>query len=246
MTQQAINDHLVLISGKSATGKSASLEPLKDRDDVLYLNFEAGKKLPFKNNFTTYNLEDPYDAIAAFDQINTKASGFENFKVVIIDSLSFLLDRFESKYVVTAKDTREAWGKYSQFFKELMQVYIASCPATVIVITHTSDVLNETEKVRETIATAKGSLRGSIEAYFSVVVSSKKIPVKTLEPFKNKFLNITEDEKLDQYKYVFQTRLTADTVNERIRGPLGMWTRDMTYIDNNVGHLIQVLNDYYS
>ena len=47
MTQ--VNDHLVLISGKSATGKSMCLRNLSN---VLYLNCEAGKKLPFKpNNF---------------------------------------------------------------------------------------------------------------------------------------------------------------------------------------------------
>ena len=32
------NDHLVLLCGKSATGKSASLMGIKDPDGVLYLN----------------------------------------------------------------------------------------------------------------------------------------------------------------------------------------------------------------
>lgn len=39
---QAINDHLVLLCGKSATGKSASLMQLDKPEGVMYLNCEAG------------------------------------------------------------------------------------------------------------------------------------------------------------------------------------------------------------
>lgn len=41
MTQQ-VNDKLVLISGKSASGKSASLRNIKNPGGVVYLNCEAG------------------------------------------------------------------------------------------------------------------------------------------------------------------------------------------------------------
>ena len=34
------NDHLVLISGKSATGKSASLMGIENPEGVMYLNCE--------------------------------------------------------------------------------------------------------------------------------------------------------------------------------------------------------------
>ena len=36
------NDHLVLLCGKSATGKSASLMQLENPEGVMYLNCEAG------------------------------------------------------------------------------------------------------------------------------------------------------------------------------------------------------------
>ena len=39
---QTINDHLILLGGKSATGKSASLMGLKDPEGVMYLNCESG------------------------------------------------------------------------------------------------------------------------------------------------------------------------------------------------------------
>ena len=41
MTDQ-VNDQLVLISGESATGKSASLQNIRNQDRWLYLNCEAG------------------------------------------------------------------------------------------------------------------------------------------------------------------------------------------------------------
>ena len=40
-----INNHLVLVSGKSASGKSASLRALDNPEGVIYLNCENGKKL---------------------------------------------------------------------------------------------------------------------------------------------------------------------------------------------------------
>ncbi len=42
-----INDHLVLICGESATGKSASLMNLENPEGVWYFNAESGKRLPF-------------------------------------------------------------------------------------------------------------------------------------------------------------------------------------------------------
>ncbi len=41
-TVPPINDNLILLGGKSATGKSASLMNLRDPQGVIYLNCEAG------------------------------------------------------------------------------------------------------------------------------------------------------------------------------------------------------------
>ena len=54
------NDQLALIVGYSATGKSAALRNIRDQAGWLYLNTEAGKRLPFRNNFDSYRIEDPY------------------------------------------------------------------------------------------------------------------------------------------------------------------------------------------
>ena len=63
-----INDHLVLVSGKSATGKTASLRAIDKPEGVIYLNCENGKKLPFKAKFKEFTVTDPQQVYQAFKE----------------------------------------------------------------------------------------------------------------------------------------------------------------------------------
>ncbi len=239
-----VNDNLILVSGVSTTGKSRSLKNLKPQEGVMYLNCEAGKKLPFPNKFETFVITDPYQVYEAFDHA---AANPDLYHTIVIDSLTFLMDMFESMYVLTAADTRTAWGGYQQFFKTLMQDKVAKAEVDVIFTAHTLAQYNEEQMVMENKVPVKGSLKSNgIEAYFSVVVSTKKMKLKDLEKFQNDLLHITEDDEDVGFKYVFQTRLTKDTVNERIRAPEGMWARNETYIDNDVALVLQRIREHYA
>ena len=55
-----MNNNLVLLCGKSATGKSASLQMLKNPEGVMYLNCENNKKLPFKSKFKEFTITSYY------------------------------------------------------------------------------------------------------------------------------------------------------------------------------------------
>jgi len=108
------------------------------------------------------------------------------------------------------------------------------------------DILNESEMINETLVKVKGSLMNQgIESYFSTVISSKKVSVNKLEPYKSKLLNINEEEELISVKYVFQTRLTKETVNERIRASMGMWDVKETMIDNDIQLVLDRIHEYY-
>ena len=236
------NDHLTLISGKSATGKSASLRHLPDPAGVMYLNCESNKRLPFKSGFMELTIVDPLQIYEAF----TRAESMPDIHTIVIDSLTFMMDMYESVHVLTATNTMKAWGEYAQFFKNLMAQYVATSTKNVIFIAHTLDVLNETEMVNEVVVKVKGSLMNTgIESFFSNVIASKKMTLKKLEEFENPLLVITDEEKVLGFKYVFQTRLTKDTVNERIRAPMGMWSPPETFIDNDLTHVIARLHSYY-
>jgi len=99
-----MNDNLVLICGGSSTGKSASLKDLSNPEGVMYLNTEANKKLPFKSKFKEFNITDPLQIIEAL----THAETMPDVHTVIVDSLTFMMDQYESTYVLTSANTMKA------------------------------------------------------------------------------------------------------------------------------------------
>ena len=242
------NDHLVLISGMTGTGKSASLMDIKDPEGVMYLNCEAGKKLPFPAKFmkaadgrTGFNIMDPAEVFECFDHADEL-----NAHTIVIDTITYLMDMYESRYVLTSDDTRAAWQNYAQFYKTLMQQYVAKAKQNVIILGHTLPIYDETNKVMENKIPVKGALKNQgLESYFSLVVSTKKMKLADLADYENDLLTITEDDKLLGYKHVFQTRLTADTVNERIRSPMKMFSIKETFIDNDCQKLLDRIHQYY-
>lgn len=239
------NTQLVLICGKSATGKSASLMNMRNPEKVAYMNCENNKRLPFPAKFKQANVTDPHQV----PQSITALIGNPAFETVVVDTMTFMMDMFETQYVLTAANTMKAWGEYEQFFKRLMQDAVAKSDKAIVFMAHTSDVYNESEMVNETLVKVKGSLMSKgIESFFSTVIASKKMPINKLEPYVegNKLLNITEEERMLGFKYVFQTKLTKETVNERIRSPLGMWSTAETFIDNDVQLVLDRLNEYYN
>lgn len=237
-----INDQLVLISGKSTTGKSASLQGIRNQERWLYLNCESGKRLPFRNNFQNFTITDPYQVYEAFDH----AYGKSDVDGLIIDTQTFLMEMFESIYVVGSENTMGAWGDYAQFFKNLMQIHVANSDKTVIFMAHTLDIYNEATLSTDTHVPVKGSLKNNgIEAYFSTVVSTKKVSLKDLEPYQSGLLNMTPQDEMLGYKHVFQTQLTKGTVGERIRSPMGMFSTPQTFMDNDAQALVDHLVKYY-
>jgi hypothetical protein len=243
MTQT--NDHLILVSGKSATGKSASLMGMLNQEGVMYLNCENGKKLPFKTKFKEFTITDPMQVYQAF----AEAENMPEVHTIVIDTLTYLMDLFESTKVINSANTMKAWGDYAQFWKNLMSQHVAKSTKNVIFLGHTSDVLNEAEMVNETLVKVKGSLMNQgIESYFTTVISTKKVPLaKLIDTIADSpLITITPEDETNGFKYVFQTRLTKETVNERIRAPMGMWNVKQTYVDNNIQNIIDRLHDYYA
>ncbi|OFA33260.1 hypothetical protein BAE46_00685 [Glaciecola punicea] len=240
---QVSNDNLVLICGKSGAGKSAALRNIKNPEGVVYLNCETGKKLPFKHKFKQIVITEPHEVEQAFDEVEN----MDDVHTVVVDSLTYLMDMYESQYIYQATDGQKAWGDFAQFFKRLMQKYVASSSKNVVFIAHVKDVLNEADSVMETSVPIKGALKNNgVESYFSCVIGCKKQTLKNLEDYGSDLLQITAEEKALGFKYVFQTKITAKTVNERLRGSMGMWTDKETFIDNDAQMVLDRLHEYYA
>ena len=183
-----VNDHLVLVCGKSATGKSACLMGLNNPEGVMYLNCESGKRLPFPSKFQQFTITDPLQVYEALDHAET----LPGVHTIVIDSATYLLDMYESMYVRTSSNTQKAWGDFQQFWKDLLQLYVARSSKNVMFTAHTLDQINESEMVMETKVPVKGALKNNgIESYFSVVLATKKVPLKALENYQSDLLNIT-------------------------------------------------------
>ena len=236
------NDHLVLIAGESTTGKSASLRNLKNPEGVAYMNLEVNKKLPFPAKFKQANITDPLQVKAQL----TAISGMDHIHTGIVDSLTFMLDQWKTKYLHNAKDTQKQWGEFAEFFKALMTQEVAQCPKNVIFTAHTLTTLNEQTMMMETKVPVSGQLKNNgIEAFFSTIVYTKVLPVEMLQKFENPNLTYTEDELDIGLKHVYQTRLTKETVGDKIRSNMGMWDKNETYINNDAQVLLDRLHEYY-
>lgn len=100
-----INNQLVLIAGLSAGGKTASLRNLPNQEKWLYINCEAGKRPSFKNKFFSVTVTDPLQVFEAFEYAKANPDKIEG---IIIDSLTYLMDMYESVYVLKAANTMTA------------------------------------------------------------------------------------------------------------------------------------------
>lgn len=223
---------------------------IRNQDSWVYLNCENNKALPFKNTFKNIQIKTPEQVHQVFTVIaeqmqkeddSNKKSG------IVIDSLTFLMNMYENLRINECQgDTRAAWKNYGKFFNDLMSKYIAMCKLPVVVTAHVQDTFNEETQKWESFIPVKGALKTTtLEAFFTCILYAKVVPLKDLEDYQNDLLHITEDDKIDGFKHVFQTRLTAKTTGEKIRGPLGLFSRQETYIDNDVQQVIDRLTEFY-
>jgi hypothetical protein len=241
------NKFAVLISGPSSTGKSASLVEIKNQDRWLYGNAE-NKELPFPSKFKELSITEPnhiFEMLAYALENQNKPNGVAG---VILDTLTFLMDMKESQDVFGASNGQAAWAEFAQYFKKIMQEYVAKLTIPMVFLAHTLTTIDDLG-VASTSVPIKGSLKNQgVEAYFSLVVSTKRMSIKDLElnpDYDKTLLHITDDDRIQGFKYVFQTRLTPKTLGERIRAPMKMFNPNQTFMDNDVQLLMDHVSKYY-
>lgn len=234
---------MFLIVGETGVGKSSSLELLPNQNEWLYFNCDAGKEIPFPHNFIEVKITDPKDIPATIEDV---IANNRPIKGIIIDTVTFMMEMFKSKYVKTASDTFAAWDAYGEFFRDLVQDKLNRFEGDVILIAHIDKKYNKEAMVEQTVVPVSGSLaKVGLEAYFTNVIQASVKTLTDLSAYTNPMLNITEEEKIVGIKHVFQTMKTADSVNTRIRSPRRMWTINETFIDNDVLQVMMRQHDFY-
>lgn len=237
----AQNNHIVLVMGKPNTGKSTSVMKLENQEKMVYLNCDL-KALPFKSRFLrNVEIADPLDVLAYIQEIETN----EKVEGAVLDTITFLMSMYERQYVNNSANTQKAWGDYGNFYKEFIHAIKAGSKDYAI-LAHEDSVLNEQAMQMESRVPIKGAVgKIGVEADFTTILSTKQMPIKKLEGFENDLLHITDEEKEDGFKYVFTTRVTKETVGEKMRSAMGLWNRKELYIDNDLNQVFKRLREYY-
>lgn len=235
------NKNIVLIMGPPNTGKSTSLMNLSNQEKWVYLNTDL-KPLPFADKFKK-NIEvaNAVDVVNFIEQIEQQA-GIEG---VVLDTITFLMQMYERQVVNTAVDTMKAWGNYGNFYREFIHAIKAGSKDYAI-LAHEAVDLNEQTMQMESRVPIKGAVgRIGVEADFTTILSTKQMPVSKLEGFENDLLHISPEEEEDGFKYVFCTRITKESVGQKMRSAMGLWDRKELYIDNDIEQVFKRLKEYY-
>ena len=232
--------HIILCSGESGTGKSVSLRNLP-QEKVYYMGTEGDKELPFPNNIKKKTITDPLQIPILIQKLEDSP-----FEIGVVDTLTFAMDMYESLYIYNSSNSRDGWGDFSQYFKNLIQNVCAKSTKTIIFLAHTLRTYDANGNYFAQVPIKGGLKNNSIESYFNNIVSTKKMLISDLEKYQNPLLNITEEEQELGVKHVFQTRVTRETVNERMRFPMGLFPKEYTFIDNDMNILLTYLDNYYS
>jgi len=241
------NKRVVLIAAPPSMGKSHSLFKFANDPSVAYLNTDL-KDLPFKVPKGGMKVLNIAHAKTALEAVKDLEANYPEVTTGVLDTVTFLMNRYEAEFVTG--DTRPfgaAWQEYAAFYNDFMLAIKTSLKSWII-LAHTNTVFKEAEVAYETTVPVRGAVgRIGVEADYNIILTANKKTLEKLEPFMegNSLLTISAREKRLGFKYVFQTDLTSDTLDLKIRSPMGLWKDEELFIDNNISLVVQRLAEYY-
>lgn len=222
--------NLVMILGKSGTGKSTSIKTLDPKETVI-INV-LGKRLPFKGSNALYDAEkknlfriDEYQQLINLLQA---CNGQSQIKNVILDDAVYILRK---EFFKRAKET--GYGKFTELAQHFQQI-IATCEQmrndiNVFFIMHSEDIQSDKITTGYKVATVGAMLDNQynpIEVVPMVLYSAIKF-----------------DDK-GKPTYGFYTHATMEgTVQIPAKTPDEMFTED--FIPNDLGAVVKAMNEYY-
>lgn len=222
--------NVVILLGKSGTGKSTSIKTLNPEETVI-INV-LGKKLPFKGSGNLYNADkknlfriEDYQQLINLLQACDKQSHIKN---VILDDVIYVMRK---EFFKRAKEA--GYGKFTELAQHFQQV-ISTCEQmrdsiNVFLVLHSEDVQSDKTLTGYKVATVGAMLDNQynpIEVVPMVLYSAIKF-----------------DDK-GKPTYGFYTHATMEgTVQIPAKTPDGMFEED--FIPNDLGAVVKAMNEYY-
>ena len=222
--------NVVMLLGKSGTGKSTSIKTLNP-DETVIVNV-LGKKLPFKGSGSLYNtdkknlfrVEDYQQMI----NLLTACDKQPHVKNIILDDCIYIMRK---EYFKRAKET--GYAKYTELAQHFQQI-ISTCEQlrddiNVFMILHSEDVQSE-----KTIVGFKVSTIGQL-------LDSQYNPIEVVPMVLYSAIKFNEK---GNPTYGFYTHATMEgTAQIPAKTPDGMFTED--FIPNDLGAVVKAMNEYY-
>ena len=224
--------NIIMLLGKSGTGKSTSIKGLDSKETVV-INV-LGKRLPFKGSNSLYNKEnknlfqrDTYTEIISLVQnISDKAA---NVKNIILDDVIYVMRK---EYFSRAKET--GYNKYTELAQHFQQI-ISTCEKlrddlNVFMILHSEDVQSDKVTTGYKVSTV-GNLVDNCYNPLDVV------PMVL-------YSSIRYDDKGNASYGFYTHRCKEGTVEIPAKTPDEMFEED--FIPNDLGYIVNKMNEYYN
>ena len=222
--------NVVMLLGKSGTGKSTSIKTLNP-DETIIVNV-LGKRLPFKGSGALYNTEkknlfridDYQQMISLLQACNEKP----NVKNIILDDCIYIMRK---EYFKRAKES--GYAKYTELAQHFQQI-VSTCEQmrediNVFMILHSEDIQSDKTTVGYKVSTIGQLLDNQynpVEVVPMVLYSAIKF-----------------DEK-GRPTYGFYTHATMEgTIQIPAKTPDEMFAED--FIPNDLGAVVKAMNEYY-
>ena len=224
------NKKVLLINGRSSTGKTFSLRRLVQEhgDKIAYIDADGKHALPFKGKkkIAKYVIpKDPLEVPAGLRALEQD----DSIEYIIIDTLSHLLRVLEQKHVIASDDSRGAWGKiYQATLYDIIDFATHQSSKTYIFMSHIMEGDIENGKI-PVKAFVKGSTKSvGIESFFNFVI----------------YTDVAEcDECPEGLKYRFQVKKTRETTHLSVKTPYDMFDEPFTE-DNDIMKILERIDEY--
>lgn len=223
--------NIIMLLGKSGTGKSTSIKGLDPKETVV-INV-LGKRLPFKGSNALYNKENKNlfqresytDIISLIQNISDKAT---NVKSIILDDVIYVMRK---EYFSRARET--GYNKYVELAQHFQQI-ISTCEKlredlNVFMILHSEDIQSDkttTGYKVSTVGNLVDNCYNPLEVVPMVLYSSVKY----------------DDKGNTQYGF-YTHRCKEGVVEIPAKTPDEMFEED--FIPNDLGYVVKKMNEYY-
>lgn len=203
------------------------------------------KPLPFKKpeNMQVKVPPTPRDVLAYLEQ----AIASDKISIITLDTMTQMASDYVNEYVTNSDDGFAAWGELKKYLTDIVTA-VKRSPKPIIMMAHEQATLNEATGIVDQSAPFQGGFaKIGLEASFTTIVGCRVIqPSKLEDRHLNDLLVVTEQEEIEDMKYVFQTRLTRDTRGCKYRSPMGVFAPNELYIDNDAVLVMQRLNEFHN